>query len=137
MRERHSMGGVRKQRGRWIGLWYENGIKKSRVVGLVRDMTKGEAREAVGKIVAALRATQESASVLRFGGFVENVYFPFYTGSGSIRQRQRALTASAFIWWISSRSAISHLSKGMSCSTFWIARPRQVPFLSSTICGGT
>ena len=23
MRTRHSIGGVRKQRGRWIGMWYE------------------------------------------------------------------------------------------------------------------
>jgi len=43
MRIRHSAGGVRRQRGRWIGLWYEKGKKKSRVVGSVKDMTKGEA----------------------------------------------------------------------------------------------
>jgi hypothetical protein len=51
MRTRHSTGGVRKQRGRWIGLWYENGRKKSRVLGFIKDMTKGEAREAVAQIV--------------------------------------------------------------------------------------
>ena len=34
MRTRHSTGGVRKQRGRWLGLWYEGGRKKSKVLGL-------------------------------------------------------------------------------------------------------
>ena len=42
MRTRHSTGGVRKQRGRWIGMWYEGGVKKSKVVGFIKDMTKGE-----------------------------------------------------------------------------------------------
>ena len=40
---RHSIGGVRKQNGRWYGLWYEGGVKKSRVLGLSSEMTKGEA----------------------------------------------------------------------------------------------
>lgn len=40
---RHSIGGVRKQNGRWYGLWYESGVKKSKVLGLANEMTKGEA----------------------------------------------------------------------------------------------
>src|SRR5437870_3080681 len=55
MRTRHSTGGVRKQRGRWLGLWYEGGVKKSKVLGLVSEMSKGNAREAVAKIVAGLK----------------------------------------------------------------------------------
>jgi integrase len=68
---------VRKQRGRWIGLWYENGKKKSRVVGLIKDMTKGEAREAVHKIVAEICAKQQTPR--KFGDFVGAVYFPYYS----------------------------------------------------------
>src|SRR5690348_6225337 len=79
MRQRHSLGGVRKQRGRWIGLWYEDGRKKSRVIGLIKEMTKGEAREAVSRIIAEERATHEPNKVPKFGEFVENVYFPYYT----------------------------------------------------------
>ena len=45
MRTRHSTGGVRKQRGRWIGMWYADGKRQSRVVGSIRDMTKSKARE--------------------------------------------------------------------------------------------
>ena len=79
MRTRHSTGGVRKQRGRWIGLWYESGVKKSRVLGFIKDMTKGEARGAVAKLVAEERATSQSSRSLKFVDFVENVYFPYYT----------------------------------------------------------
>lgn len=77
MRQRHSTGGVIKQRGRWKGYWYESGVKKSRIVGFVKDLTKGQAREAVAKIVAELRAKQETPR--KFGEFVEAVYFPYYS----------------------------------------------------------
>lgn len=90
MRTRHSHGGVRKQRGRWIGLWYENGKKKSRVVGLVKDMTKSDAREAVGKIVAELRAKQVTPRL--FGDFVEGVYFPFYERKWKLSTRENNLS---------------------------------------------
>lgn len=68
MRQRHSTGGVRKQRGRWIGLWYENGVKKSRVIGHIKDMTKGEAREAVSKIISEERAKHETTAALKSSG---------------------------------------------------------------------
>ena len=90
---RHSTGGVRKQRGRWLGLWYENGVKKSKVLGLASAMTKGEAREAVGKIVAGQRVSKDGA---RFGDFLEGVYFEFYTRkwrpSASENNKQRIRT---------------------------------------------
>ncbi|HEY7338945.1 MAG TPA: tyrosine-type recombinase/integrase [Bryobacteraceae bacterium] len=49
-------------------------MKRSKVLGFVFEMTKGEAREAVGKIVAAERAKNSPAA---FGQFVEQVYFRF------------------------------------------------------------
>jgi hypothetical protein len=70
MRTRHSTGGVRNQRGRWIGLWYEEGKKRSRAVGFVKDMTKGEAREAVARIVAEKQAKREGNASPKFGEFV-------------------------------------------------------------------
>lgn len=75
MRTRHSTGGVRKQRGRWLGLWYEDGNKKSKVLGLVAEMSKGEAREVVAKIVSGLKHRSYGTP---FDHFVENVYFPYY-----------------------------------------------------------
>ncbi len=79
MRVRHSAGGVRKQRGRWIGLWYEGGIKKSKVLGFVSEMSKGEAREEVARIVLKERAKREVNRRWKFGEFVEQIYFPFYS----------------------------------------------------------
>jgi integrase len=58
-------------------LWYEGGVKKSRVLGFVKDLSKGEAREAVAKIVAAGKAKTNGSAA--FGQFVEDVYFRFYT----------------------------------------------------------
>ena len=72
---RYSKGGVVQQRGRWKGLWYEDGIKKSRIVGLCKEMTKTEARQAVEAIVATLNPQTDKPL---FGDFVENVYFPYY-----------------------------------------------------------
>jgi integrase len=87
---RHSTGGVRKQRKSWVGLWYENGVKKSRVLGLCKDMTKGDAREGVARIVAEKRAKQLAGNGLNFGVFVETVFIPFYSRKwkGSTRANQ-------------------------------------------------
>jgi integrase len=79
MRTRHSTGGVRKQRGRWIGMWYADGKRKSKVVGSIRDMTKTKAREEVAKIVSEERAKWETNRAWKFGEFVETVYFPYYS----------------------------------------------------------
>jgi len=79
MRTRHSTGGVRKQHGRWIGMWYADGKRKSKVVGLINEMTKGKAREEVAKIVADERAERDSNRAWKFGEFVEKVYFSYYS----------------------------------------------------------
>jgi hypothetical protein len=88
MRTRHSTGGVRKQRGRWVGLWREDGTKKSRVVGFVKDMTKGEAREAVANIIAAERAKGETGAVLKFGPSSRASIFRTTSGNGRTRRRK-------------------------------------------------
>jgi len=66
MRQRHQAGGLRKQRGRWLGMWWDGGKRKSRVLGLVKEMTKSKAREAVAKIVAELNAQRETNSRVWF-----------------------------------------------------------------------
>jgi integrase len=78
MRTRHSTGGVRKQRGRWIGMWYADGKRKSKAVGFIKEMTKGKAREAVARIIAEERARRETGRAWKFREFVEQVYFPYY-----------------------------------------------------------
>jgi integrase len=79
MRKRYQTGGVRKQRGRWIGFWRVQGCRKSRVLGFVKDMTKSEAREAVGKIVGAENAKKQRYRTWRFGEFVDEVFIPYYS----------------------------------------------------------
>lgn len=64
------------------GLWYENGKKKSRVVGLVKDMTQGEARQTVTGIVTANRAKYETSSTPKFGEFVTGIFSLTTAGNG-------------------------------------------------------
>jgi integrase len=58
-----------------MALWYENGVKRSKVLGHVKDMTKGEAREAVALIVAGVKGEKPGT----FGRFVKEVYIPFFS----------------------------------------------------------
>jgi integrase len=69
-------GGVRKQDGRWVGLWRERGVQKSKVLGLCGKMTKTEAREAVAEIV---KRAKTSTNTELFGPFVEGPFLNFYT----------------------------------------------------------
>src|SRR3954451_16206387 len=97
---RHSIGGVRKQDGRWLGLWRESGVKKSKVLGLCKDMTKSQAREAVFKIVSAKR--KALTGTVKFQAFVEGPYFGFYgrkwkaSTCDNNKQRIRTHLVSAF-----------------------------------------
>jgi integrase len=97
---RHSTGGVRKQRGRWLGLWYESGVKKSMVLGFVKDMTKGEAREAVAEVVKGRKG--DASGAMTFGAFVQGPYFGFYSRKWKAstcennKQRIRTHLVSAF-----------------------------------------
>jgi integrase len=79
MRKRHSTGGVKKQNGRWVGMYWLDGNRKSKVLGLVKEMSKTEARDAIRQLVEEERAKRDTSRVWTFGEFVEQVYFPFYT----------------------------------------------------------
>ena len=60
-------------------MWHADGKRKSKVVGSIKDMTKTKAREEVAKIVAEERAKCEINRAWKFGEFVEQVYFPYYS----------------------------------------------------------
>ncbi|HUA82809.1 MAG TPA: tyrosine-type recombinase/integrase [Bryobacteraceae bacterium] len=79
-------GGVRKQGNRWIGLWREGGVKKSKVVGLCKEMTKTAAREAVAEIV---RRVKNDANIALFGAFVDGPFFSFYSRKWKESTRNR------------------------------------------------
>jgi len=78
-KSRYQKGSVKKQRGRWVAMWWVDRSRRSRVIGLVRDMTKSEAREAVNRIVAEVNARRGQNRIWRFGEFVAEVYFPYYS----------------------------------------------------------
>jgi integrase len=73
---RYSTGYVRKQRGKWIGAWYANGQRVSKSIGLVKDLTKGDAKE---KLAELIKGSREAGEVTRLGPFVEGPYFSFYS----------------------------------------------------------
>jgi integrase len=73
---RFSRGYVRKQRGRWIGAWYINGKRTSKSLGLVKDLTKSEARE---KLAELIKESQQVGDIKLFGPFVTGPYFDFYS----------------------------------------------------------
>ena len=77
--KRYQTGGIKKQRGRWVGMWWVEGKRKSRVLGLVNAMSKSQAREAVSLLVAAESAKRQEDRPWRFGDFVRHVYFPYYS----------------------------------------------------------
>lgn len=76
---RYQKGSVKKQRGRWVGMWWLNGKRKSKVIGLVKEISKSDAREEVSRILKEINASRQFNRVWRFGEFVEEVYLPYYT----------------------------------------------------------
>ena len=56
----------------------EGANRKSRAIGLVKNMTKSEARTVVGQIVAELVAKRQQDRRWPFGEFVTEIYFPYY-----------------------------------------------------------
>lgn len=78
-KSRYQKGSIKKQRGRWVAMWWIDGSRKSRVVGLVKEMSKSEARAEVDRIVREVNAKQNERRVWQFGEFVAEVYFPYYS----------------------------------------------------------
>jgi len=49
------------------------------VLGSIKDMTKGEARAKVARIVAEENAERDADRTWKFGEFVDMIYFPYYS----------------------------------------------------------
>ena len=87
-KSRYQKGSVKKQRGRWVAMWWVDGSRKSRVIGFVKDVTKSEARAVVDRIVTEINAKRDQNRVWTFRAFVAEVYFPYYSRKwkGSTRE---------------------------------------------------
>jgi integrase len=101
-KSRYQKGSVKKQRGRWIAMWWEGPNRKSRAIGLVKDMTKSDARMVVGQIVQEIETKRQQDRIWRFGDFVTEVYFPYYIrkwkGSTRITNMSRVSIHLATVW---------------------------------------
>ena len=77
-RRRYQRGSVSKARGRyWIGLYYELGKRRCRCLGLVSEMTKGEARSKLDALMQEVRKG-DSKRYQSLSTFLSNTYFPVY-----------------------------------------------------------
>ena len=63
----------------WVACWWENGSRRSKVLGRYAQMTQGEAEAALSDILRPINsgASQGAKPVYTFKQFVENVYLPF------------------------------------------------------------
>jgi hypothetical protein len=62
-KSRYQKGSVKKQRGRWVAMWWVDRNRKSRVIGLVKDLSKSEARAVVDRIVTEVNAKRDQNRV--------------------------------------------------------------------------
>ncbi len=62
----------------WVAFWWEDGSRRSRVLGLCSKMSKGEAEAAMAAILQPINegTVRGLMPVYTFGHFVENVYLP-------------------------------------------------------------
>ena len=90
MRKRYQKGSLREVGGSWIAQWWENGHRRKRTLGRVREMTKSQAQTELAEILVPI-----NSSFIRPSGrwllsdFVNEVYFPFY------KRKWKRSTASA------------------------------------------
>jgi integrase len=63
----------------WVACWWENGGRRSKVLGRCSQMGKGEAEAMLSAILRPLNsgAAQIARQVYTFGQFVDEVYLPF------------------------------------------------------------
>ena len=52
-KSRYQKGSVKKQRGRRAAMWWVDKGRKSKVIGLVKDMTKSDAHAEIDRICQA------------------------------------------------------------------------------------
>jgi hypothetical protein len=90
MRKRCSMGGIKKQRGRCIGMWWVDGGRKIRVLGMVKEMSKTKGvRQAIGSWPKRMQTTRR----IKSGGVASLLsWFTSPTTAGSGKMRREVTT---------------------------------------------
>jgi integrase len=81
-RKRFMKGSVRARRHGstkvWVGQWWENGHRRSKVLGKCSEMTKGEAEVALNDIIGPLNrhAGHKQVPVHTFGKYLDDAFLP-------------------------------------------------------------
>lgn len=62
----------------WVGQWWENGSRRSKVLGKVSELTKTDAETLLSKILRPINgdAAQNGVPIFTFDDYVNNVYLP-------------------------------------------------------------
>ncbi len=125
-KSRYQKGSVKKQHGRWVAMWWVDRKRKSRVLGLVRKISKSEARAAVDRTVQEVNARRERHRVWSFAEFVNEVYVPYY--SRKWKQSTRENNVNRVSVHLVSRFGDrgSPASGGMSFRVCWMRRVERV-----------
>ena len=111
---------------------------RSRVIGLVKDMTKSEAREAVDRIVDRGQRQAEQNRVWQFGEFVAEVYFPYYSRKWKHSTRENNVNRVSVHLVTAYSGTGSFPASGATSFRICSTRRRKLGcrFRSSIICGG-
>ena len=79
-RRRYQSGSLKKRCGKWVGQWWEEKQRRSRVLGPIATMTKSDAKAALNQILAEYRKSQVDVDGnMSLSQFIERSYYPFYT----------------------------------------------------------
>jgi len=90
MRRRYQKGSLSKVGSSWIAQWWENGHRRKRTLGRVREMTKSQAQTELAEILVPVNSSSgQPSGRWQFSDFVNKIYFPFY------RRKWKGSTASA------------------------------------------
>ncbi len=78
-RKRYQKGSLKKRCGKWIGQWWEEGVRRNWALGAVSSMTKSQARVSLDKILVSVNTQPEQMpEQVTFGAFVSKVYYPVF-----------------------------------------------------------
>ena len=78
-RKRHQQGSLKVVRKSWIAQWWEEGHRRNKTLGKIKNMTKSQAQDKLVEILALINKKQEGPSEeWKFGDFVNQVYLSWY-----------------------------------------------------------
>ena len=79
MRRRYQEGSLGSVDGFWIAQWWEDGHRRKRTLGRVKEMTKTRAKNELAAIVQPINSREKALSrTATFGEFIRDCYLPFF-----------------------------------------------------------